>query len=173
MAPEMFRTGGQTHKVDVWSLFVTMLWTLDTGEFRQKSSRFESAEDAQDAVSFATSTANNVSNIREMAIINLEERASAAQMLVKCFGGVGLSTPQNQIPALTSSPYFTIAAARPLPLAPPPLTTWATRTRQRGLRKNCNLFAAANYRLEKAGHPLQAKQVRQLPESRPKPPAKR
>lgn len=29
MAPEMFRGGKQTHKVDVWSLYVTMLWTLD------------------------------------------------------------------------------------------------------------------------------------------------
>jgi serine/threonine protein kinase len=37
MAPEMFREGGQIHKVDVWSLFVTMLWILDIGEFRQRS----------------------------------------------------------------------------------------------------------------------------------------
>jgi serine/threonine protein kinase len=28
MAPKMFRKGGQTSKLDVWSLFVTMLWTL-------------------------------------------------------------------------------------------------------------------------------------------------
>ena len=41
MAPEMFREGDQTHKVDVWSLFVTMLWTLDAGEFRQMSNQFK------------------------------------------------------------------------------------------------------------------------------------
>jgi len=35
IAPEMFQERGQTHKVDVWSLFVTILWILDTEEFRQ------------------------------------------------------------------------------------------------------------------------------------------
>ncbi len=35
MAPEMFRHGGQTSKLDVWSVFVKMLWTLDIGGFRQ------------------------------------------------------------------------------------------------------------------------------------------
>ncbi|KAH8588766.1 kinase-like domain-containing protein [Bisporella sp. PMI_857] len=73
MGPEMFREGNQTHKVDVWSLFVTMLWILDAGGFRQKS----------------------ISKIWEMAIVNPDERASAAQMLVKYFNGVGLSTPRN------------------------------------------------------------------------------
>jgi serine/threonine protein kinase len=46
MAPEMFRKGGQTSKLDVWSLFVTMLWTLDIGGFRQRWHQFKSAEDA-------------------------------------------------------------------------------------------------------------------------------
>jgi len=45
-----------------------------------------------------------MSQIREMAIFNPEKRASAAQMLVKCFNGEGLSTPRNQVPALNSSP---------------------------------------------------------------------
>ena len=39
MAPEIFRTGGQTSMLDVWSLFVTMLWTLNVGGFRQRSNR--------------------------------------------------------------------------------------------------------------------------------------
>jgi hypothetical protein len=29
MAPKMFRETDQSSKVDVWSLFVTMLWILD------------------------------------------------------------------------------------------------------------------------------------------------
>jgi serine/threonine protein kinase len=44
MAPEMFRKAGQTSKLDVWSLFVTMLWTLDVGWFRWKSNRVSSVE---------------------------------------------------------------------------------------------------------------------------------
>lgn len=34
MALEMFNNGEQTHKVDVWSLFVTMLWVLNISRFR-------------------------------------------------------------------------------------------------------------------------------------------
>jgi hypothetical protein len=68
-----------------------------------------------------------VLKIREMAIVNPEERVSVAQMLVKYFDRIGLSTPRNQVPALTSSPYPTIASA------PPTLTTRTTKTRRRGL----------------------------------------
>ncbi|KAG8409999.1 hypothetical protein J3459_007747 [Metarhizium acridum] len=35
MAPEMFKEGEQTHKLDIWSLYVTILWTLDIGGFRE------------------------------------------------------------------------------------------------------------------------------------------
>ena len=108
MAPEMFGGGEQTHKVDIWSLFVTMLWTLDAEGFRQKSNRFVTIADVQEAVLSAASNVDRVSKIREMAIVNPVDRASAAQMLVKLFEGKGLSTPPNQIPALTSGrPFIT------------------------------------------------------------------
>jgi hypothetical protein len=55
LTPEMFQKGGQTSKLDAWSLLVTMLWTLDIGGFRQSWHQFESAEDAQDAVLSAAS----------------------------------------------------------------------------------------------------------------------
>jgi serine/threonine protein kinase len=116
MPPEMLQEGDQTYKVDVWSLFVTMLWILDAGEFRQRSNRFKTVAEVQRAVLSAASNVNSISKIREMAIVNPEERASAAQMLVKYFDGAGLSTPRNQVPSLTTSPSPTIAAAR----APPP-----------------------------------------------------
>ncbi len=117
MAPEMFRKGGQTFKLDVWSLFVTMLWTLDVGGFRHRWHQFESAEDAQEAVLLAASE-GDTSKIQEMAIVNPERRASTAQMLVKCYNGVGLSTPRNQVPALTSGPSLTVTAAGSSTLAP-------------------------------------------------------
>jgi len=169
MAPEMFRKGGQTSKLDVWSLFVTILWTLDIEEFRRKSDQFRFDEDAQEAILFAASNVDTVSKIREMAIVNPEERASAAQMLLKHFDGVGLSTPRNQVPALVCRPPSIIATARTPALAPPALTTRAAQTKPRGLQKNANIFAAAQYRVEKARDPLQAKLFRRLPEIRPKP----
>jgi hypothetical protein len=128
---------------------------------------------AQEAVLSAASNADSVSKIREMAIVNPGERASAGQMLVKCFDGAGLSTPRNQIPALTSSPPPKIAAARALPPAPPSLTTWTAQTKPRGLQMNANIFAAvAPYRVEKARGPLRPQPFRRLQEVRPKPQSK-
>jgi hypothetical protein len=98
-----------------------------------------------------------------MAIVNPEERASTAQMLVKYFDGAGLSTPRNQVPALTSSPPPAIAAARAPPPAPPSLTTRTTQTKPRGLQTNTNIFATvAPYRVEKARDPLQLQFFRRL-----------
>ncbi|OAA35516.1 Protein kinase-like domain protein [Metarhizium rileyi] len=82
MAPEIFQKGGQTHKVDVWLLYVTMLWTLDVKGFRRQSDGFRSVEDAQKVV---LSAADALCNIQEMVRVNPEQRASAAQMLVKCY----------------------------------------------------------------------------------------
>ena len=105
-----------------------------------------------------------MSRIQEMAIIDLERRASAAQMLVKCYNGVGLSTPRNQVPALTSK----IAAARTPAWAPPAITTRTAQTKPR-VQKNANIFtAAAQLRVEKA----QAQPSRRLPELRGKPQVK-
>lgn len=116
MAPEVRQCEPQTAKVDVWSLFVTMLWTLDVNGFRQ--TRFANYTDAQVAVSLAASNAKTVSPIKEMAIINPEKRASAAQMLVKCFNGEGLSTKRTRVPPLPvdSSP-ATTRAPGPAPTA--------------------------------------------------------
>jgi serine/threonine protein kinase len=63
LAPEMFLEGDQTHKVDVWSLFVTMLWTLDAAEFRQKADQFKSHTEVRRVVLFAASTVDTVPKI--------------------------------------------------------------------------------------------------------------
>lgn len=143
MPPEMFQEGDQTHKVDVWSFFVTMLWILDAEEVHQRSNRFKTVAEVHRAVLSAASNVDLVSKIREMAIVNPEELASAAQMLVKHFDGVGLSTPRNQVPALTTSPSPTIAAARAPPPAPSSVTTRTPQKKPRGLQINANTFAAA------------------------------
>lgn len=130
-APEMFNGMDQKHKVDIWSLFITMLWILDVQSFRVRSIWFHNHEEVRRAVSSAASE-KIVSRTVEMAIENPERRASAAQMLVMNYGGAGLSTPGNQVPALTIDSSSTIAAARAPPPARSPLTTRTPQTERRG-----------------------------------------
>lgn len=160
MAPEMFQPGGQTHKVDVWSLFVTMLWTLDVGGFRQKIRQFMFPGEAQEAVLLAASKENVISTIRGMAVFESEKRASAAQMLVECFDGAGLSTPRKQVAPLLTSP--AISAAKALTPVSPVSTTQAAEQDSKGSRKNADAFTAAGqYRVDKARYPLRAQPPRQ------------
>lgn len=97
MAPEVFR-GVQTHKADVWALFVTMMWTFDVNEFRR--AEIKTPESAEAAVLSAASY-YRFALIREMARPDPNERASAAQLLVKINNGQGLSTSSNLIPPLS------------------------------------------------------------------------
>lgn len=76
-----------------------MLWTLDVNGFRQKSQQFRSLEDLHYAVSAAVA-GSPIDTIQEMARVDPDGRASAAQMLVKCFDGAGLTTPRNEVPAI-------------------------------------------------------------------------
>lgn len=123
MAPEMFENGRQSPKLDVWSLYVTVLWTLDAGGFRKASEKFNTINDAREAILHVASKVDIVSNISEMARINPDERASAAQMLVKCFNGEGLSTPRAKVPRLITSPTrgdgIALATANPTTTTPP------------------------------------------------------
>lgn len=100
-APEVYRHGVQTPKMDIWSLFVTIAWTLDFDRFRQNLYLSTSLPQAYQAILAMTSM---IGEIHEMARVDPEDRASAAQMLVKCFHGEGLSTQPNQVPPLTPSP---------------------------------------------------------------------
>ncbi|KAI0805623.1 kinase-like domain-containing protein [Xylaria sp. FL0064] len=121
MAPEIYHGRRQTHKVDVWSLFVTMLWTLDTNGFRQASNTWKKYEEIRKEVLSRVNKVEDV--IGPMARIDPTERASAAQMLVKCFNGNGLSTPRHLVPALepvqvcntTRTKAFLVPPSRPLP----------------------------------------------------------
>jgi len=157
MAPEMFQGGKQTHKADVWSLYVTMLWTLDAEGFREASKRFKTHEEVRQAVLLLASKADSVSVIREMARIDPQDRASAAQMLVKCFSGKGLTTPQNQVPPLTS-PRVHDKSPAPALASPAPANT--AQPKPRHVRRRPNpVLATGQFRVDKARHP-QA-QVRQ------------
>lgn len=94
MAPEVLQKGNQTHKMDIWSLFVTMAWTLDVEGFRLKSELFKSIQQVHQAI---LNAASKVEMIQEMARIDPDQRASASQMLLKCFDGEGLTTPRHRV----------------------------------------------------------------------------
>ncbi|RYC58802.1 hypothetical protein CHU98_g7407 [Xylaria longipes] len=100
MAPELLQRGEQTHKADVWSLFVTMLWTMGGDVVRIFFATWTGVEGIYDSIVQMAFEDNSVAHLLEMGRINHEERASAAQMLVKCYDGQGLTTPRDQIPPL-------------------------------------------------------------------------
>ncbi|CAK7199526.1 hypothetical protein SEUCBS139899_002206 [Sporothrix eucalyptigena] len=79
MAPEMYSGNGlRTHKVDVWSLFVSILWVLDVGGFRDRSLRFVSYQNVQTTVQ-ELAAHPDMASIRFMAAPHPDQRASAAQ----------------------------------------------------------------------------------------------
>ncbi|OAG35078.1 hypothetical protein AYO21_10751 [Fonsecaea monophora] len=85
-APEVLCGDGrlQTSKADIWSLFVTMAHVLNVDGYRDKIFG-TNAEIIQSACSAAED--RDMSDIKDMVIVEPEQRASAAQMLQRLFGG--------------------------------------------------------------------------------------
>ncbi|KAG6015422.1 hypothetical protein E4U43_005355 [Claviceps pusilla] len=96
-APEVFLSRGsaQTPAVDIWSLFVTMLWILDIQSFRSRGPQLE--VEARTARIMDLAGHDRMKKIAEMARVNPRQRASAAQMLVKCYNGQGLTTRRENV----------------------------------------------------------------------------
>ena len=168
MAPEVWEHGKQTTKADVWSLYVTMLWVLDVKGFRHGCLDFKDFHEVRTGV-YEASKQESPSRIRRMANPDPTKRASAAEMLVECFNGVGLVTPRNQAQTSVDSPAIDGAADNtrtpapvPTPAAPPTRTRTAKKL---PLQKDANKSAAAaRYRVEKARYPLNLpKQVKDSP----------
>ncbi len=101
MAPEIHCGQKQTSKVDVWSLFVTILWTLNREGFRQPQ-HFRFYHDIRRTVASLANTPH-LSKIRGTARVDPSARVSAAQMLVHCFDGTGLTTPSSRVSPLVDS----------------------------------------------------------------------
>lgn len=104
-----------------------MLWALDVDGFRDSMNRFDGYDEVEKAASSVASSTDLIKNIREMARTNPEERASAAQMLVKLMNGNGLSTPRNQVPPILAIPANPdgrdLVATIPERVSPAPVTT--------------------------------------------------
>ncbi|KAI1391666.1 kinase-like domain-containing protein [Hypoxylon trugodes] len=94
MAPELGRET-QSPKVDVWSLFMTIVWILDIEDFRRKAPRTISREDYHDIRDDALNSP--LWKYKSMVEIIPADRASAAQILLTFFDGEGLSTPRKLI----------------------------------------------------------------------------
>lgn len=101
VAPEVLQGAKQTTKVDVWSLFVTIAYSVNVGGYRQAQKQTQN--EVMTAISDAAAH-HTMDGIKEMAIIDPDRRASAAQMLLKLYDGDGLTTPKRQITAWNDSP---------------------------------------------------------------------
>ncbi|KAI1954028.1 hypothetical protein LOZ57_000372 [Ophidiomyces ophidiicola] len=95
-APEIVLGMPQTDRVDVWALFMTMMWVMDVHGFRHLEPRLRSPVEAQQLVEMAKMDPV-LSRIQEMAAFDPSCRASAAQMLVRLFCGKGLTTPIHKV----------------------------------------------------------------------------
>ncbi|XXH01398.1 hypothetical protein Hte_007758 [Hypoxylon texense] len=84
MAPEMWdKHGHQTPKVDMWSLYISMLWVMDVDRFRSRSKtrEFDGKKQMQRMALKTANKNSDVKYIRDMVIYDQGSRASAAQML--------------------------------------------------------------------------------------------
>lgn len=117
MAPEVKRGWAkQTSKADVWSLFVTVLWVLNANfrQFAQTNSLVY--ERVLVAVPAATAL-DRLQEIREMARVDPEARASAAQIHLRLFGAQGLTT--TRIPPILPEPEIRPGPCPASPFSPP------------------------------------------------------
>lgn len=96
-APEVLQGKMQTTKVDVWSLYVTLIWILDIDSFRTDPETFPRVGVPYWKRFRSFAARAKVKEFREMGEFFPEKRASAAQMLLKCWNGEGLTTPRVNI----------------------------------------------------------------------------
>lgn len=94
MAPEVLYNSGinQTPKLDIWSLFVTITHVMNVDGYRSKPLYIN-----EQKIKAVQEAANDklLQPIRPMAIIDPDQRASAADMLNDVFHGKGLTTRRN------------------------------------------------------------------------------
>lgn len=84
MAPEVYSgKQGQTPKADIWSLFIVLLWIYDFKGFRDAHLNHFTIQLQQQLVRDATAPGGRLEQLKEMARLNPEKRASAAQMMLK------------------------------------------------------------------------------------------
>ncbi|POS68914.1 G2-specific protein kinase nim-1 [Diaporthe helianthi] len=83
MAPEVCSGKSQSPKADMWSLLVVMLWIHDFKRFRTAHFKTFTVQQQQQLAQDATSPGQQLEFLKEMARVQPEKRASAAQMMRK------------------------------------------------------------------------------------------
>ncbi|CAK7217491.1 hypothetical protein SCUCBS95973_003172 [Sporothrix curviconia] len=106
--PDLYGDYPQSPKMDIWSLFATIIHVHPEFAFPPRS-HITSA-----IISAVEAAADIAKRLSPMARRNRHHRASAAQMLMLLFDGQGLTTAKHLVPAITNQP----APARPHPLLP-------------------------------------------------------
>jgi serine/threonine protein kinase len=96
-APELYSHSKslQTPKMDVWSLFATILATHSKFAFPPPAAR-----NYEEILLAILTIAKGLPDLCAMAREDPTQRASAAQMLVAHFNGRGLTTPKAQVPPI-------------------------------------------------------------------------
>ncbi|KIX07196.1 uncharacterized protein Z518_01849 [Rhinocladiella mackenziei CBS 650.93] len=93
MAPEIvYGTHSQSPQMDVWSLFIVLAIVTQAGGFHDPNLSCYG-----EVLRCARAAAAQHIHLSPVAQESPELRASAAQMLVKCFDGQGLSTPRHLV----------------------------------------------------------------------------
>ena len=69
---------------------------MDLHSFRHKTQQFKSLPQVYEAIVNLAETSEELRTLREMAAINPNERATAAQILFRRLNGKGLTTPRDQ-----------------------------------------------------------------------------
>ncbi len=107
-APEMRNAGGtkikQTHKLDSYSLYATMMWVLNVDRFREASAT------QQYALLSKPPNDSNMMKIWPMGRLTVRERVTASEMLRTLYKGVTDQTPDEQIPAVFSDHSLSVSA---------------------------------------------------------------
>lgn len=93
----------QTSKIDVWSLFVSLLWARDKSfhcpplHYRHPERLYKIIK--EHVAARPRFEGDIIYKVRAMSIWNPRLRPSAAQVILEYFNGEGLSTPQDQVQA--------------------------------------------------------------------------
>ncbi|EJP67195.1 CAMK kinase [Beauveria bassiana ARSEF 2860] len=98
-APEIYKREQQTTAVDMWSLFMTIAWTLDLYGYRSLTCH-DYSQQLQWVFALAENYWEYLYDVHELVVIDYTKRATAAQMLIKVFDGNGLTTQRINVPKL-------------------------------------------------------------------------
>ncbi|KAM3539210.1 hypothetical protein ARSEF1564_007868 [Beauveria bassiana] len=98
-APEYKFHCPQTTAIDLWSLFITYLWTTNLENFRNQN--LKAYDDLLLWIaSLARRRWNDLAAVQELIVLDPKDRATASQMLKHKFKGDGLKTEDRNVPDL-------------------------------------------------------------------------